>query len=89
MYHPSHEGQTSRLKKIEGQVRGLQKMIDDRRYCMDIVSQIRAVSGALKQVEIGILETHLKHCVQDALNSIDSSEAESKIQEIVQLLKKQ
>ena len=89
MHHPSHEKQISRLRKIEGQVRGLQKMIDDRRYCMDIVYQIRAVSSALKQVELGILETHLQHCVQDALNSKDSSEAEAKIQEIVQLLKKQ
>ena len=89
MHHPSHELQISRLRKIEGQVRGLQKMIDDRRYCMDIVSQIRAVSGALKQVELVILETHLQHCVQDALKSKDSSEAEAKIQEIVQLLKKQ
>ena len=55
---------------------------------MDIVPQIRAVNGALKQVELGILETHLQHCVQDALNSNDASEAEAKIQEIVQLLKK-
>ena len=89
MHHPSHKLQLSRLRKIEGQVRGLQKMIDNRRYCMDIVSQIRAVSGALKQVELGILETHLQNCIQYALNSKDSSEAEAKIQEIVQLLKKQ
>ena len=88
MHHPSHEKQISRLRKIEGQVRGLQKMIDDRRYCMDIVSQIRAVSGALKQVELGILETHLQHCVQDALNSRNSEDAEAKIQEIIQLLQK-
>ena len=88
MHHPSHETQLNRLRKVEGQVRGLQKMIEERRYCMDIVSQLRAVSGALKQVELGILETHLQHCVQDALNSNDASEAEAKIQKIVQLLKK-
>ena len=88
MHHPSHETQLNRLRIVKGQVRGLQKMIEDRRYCMDIVSQLRAVSGALKQVELGILETHLQHCVQDALNSNDASEAEAKIQEIVQLLKK-
>ena len=89
MHHPNHEAQIRRLRKIEGQVRGLQKMIDERRYCMDIVSQIRAVSGALKQVELGILETHLHYCVQHALNSKESSESEAKIQEIIQLLKKQ
>ena len=88
MNHPSHDSQVNRLKKIEGQVRGLQKMIEERRYCMDIVSQLRAVQGALKKVELGILETHLHHCVQDALNSRNSEDAEAKIQEIIQLLQK-
>jgi Uncharacterized protein conserved in bacteria len=55
---------------------------------MDIVSQLRAVQGALKKVELGILETHLHHCVQDALNSKNSKDAEAKIQEILQLLQK-
>ena len=64
MNHPCHDSQVNRLRKIEGQVRGLQKMIEERRYCMDIVSQLRAVQGALKKVELGILETHLQHCVQ-------------------------
>ena len=73
MNHPCHDSQVNRLRKIEGQVRGLQKMIEERRYCMDIVSQLRAVQGALKKVELGILETHLQHCVQDALNSRKSS----------------
>ena len=88
MNHPCHDSQVNRLRKIEGQVRGLQKMIEERRYCMDIVSQLRAVQGALKKVELGILETHLQHCVQDALNSRNSEDAEAKIQEIIQLLQK-
>ena len=88
MPHPAHDQQVVRLKKIEGQVRGLQKMIEERRYCMDLISQIRAVSGALKQVELGILETHLQHCVYNALSVKDASEAETKIQEILQLLQK-
>ena len=88
MTHPAHDQQVVRLKKIEGQVRGLQKMIEERRYCMDLISQIRAVSGALKQVELGILQTHLQHCVHDALAVKDVSEAETKIQEILQLLQK-
>ena len=88
MNHPCHDSQVNRLRKIEGQVRGLQKMIEERRYCMDIVSQLRAVQGALKKVELGILETHLRHCVQDALNSRNSEDAEAKIQEIIQLLQK-
>ena len=88
MNHPSHDSQVNRLRKIEGQVRGLQKMIEERRYCMDIVSQLRAVQGALKKVELGILESHLQYCVQDALNSRNSEDAEAKIQEIIQLLQK-
>ena len=88
MPHPVHDQQIVRLKKIEGQVRGLQKMIEERRYCMDLISQIRAVSGALKKVELGILETHLQHCVRDALSIKDASKIETKIQEILQLLQK-
>ena len=88
MNHPCHDSQVNRLRKIEGQVRGLQKMIEERRYCMDIVSQLRAVQGALKKVELRILETHLQHCVQGALNSRNSEDAEAKIQEIIQLLQK-
>ncbi len=63
-------------------------MIEDKRYCMDIVSQIRAVTGALRKVELGILETHLHHCVHDALAAQDARDAEIKIREILQLLEK-
>ena len=54
--HPSHEDQLLRLKKVEGQVRGIQTMIEERRYCMDLLSQIRAVTGALRKIESAILE---------------------------------
>ena len=67
--HPSHEDQLLRLKKVEGQVRGIQAMIEERRYCMDLLSQIRAVTGALRKIESGILESHLQHCVNDAITS--------------------
>ena len=49
--HPSHEDQLLRLKKVEGQVRGIQTMIKERRYCMDLLSQIRAVTGALRKID--------------------------------------
>ena len=88
MSHPFHDQQLLRLRKIEGQVRGLQKMIENRRYCMDIVSQLRAVAGAIKQVELGILETHLQQCIRDALTVKDVSMSETKIQEILQLIQK-
>lgn len=86
--HQSHSDQLVRLKKIEGQVRGIQKMIEEKRYCIDILSQVKAVSGALKKIETGIMEGHLQHCVHDAIKSKDEAEAEIKIKEILKLFAK-
>ena len=86
--HPSHENQLVRLKKVEGQVRGIQTMIKEHRYCMDLMSQIRAVIGALSKIESGILESHLNHCVNDAISSKSSKEANIKIKEIIRLFEK-
>ena len=86
--HPSHEDQLLRLKKVEGQVRGIQNMIEERRYCMDLLSQIKAVTGALRKIESGILENHLQHCVNDAIKSKNKKNAELKIKEITKLFEK-
>ncbi len=86
--HPSHEDQLIRLKKVEGQIRGIQTMIEERRYCMDLLSQIRAVTGALRKIESGILESHLQHCVNDAITSKNKTEAAAKIKEITRLFEK-
>ena len=86
--HPDHDKQFPRLRRIEGQVRGIQKMITERRYCVDILTQLRALEGAVQQVEKNILEDHLNHCVQQALIQSDPEAAQQKIQEIAQLLKK-
>ena len=86
--HPSHDDQLLRLKKVEGQVRGIQKMIEERRYCIDLLSQIRAATGALHKIESGILENHLKHCVNDAITTKNKKNVELKIKEITQLFEK-
>ena len=86
--HPSHEKQIPRLNKIEGQVKGIRKMIEDHRYCMDIISQLKSVTSALRQVELRILETHIQSCVHDAMISKDPLETEEKIKEIIQMAKK-
>ena len=86
--HPSHENQLLRLKKVEGQIRGSQKMIEERRYCMDLLSQIRAVIGALRKIESRILESHLQHCLNDAITSKNKKNAELKIKEITQFFEK-
>lgn len=83
---PSHADQLERLSKIEGQIKGIRKMIDERRYCMDILPQIKAVHGALRQVELGVLETHVHHCVQEAVQSRDPDSVRAKIDEVVRVL---
>lgn len=64
----------NRLKRIEGQVRGIQKMVEEDRYCMDILVQISAIQSALKQVGFSITERHMNHCVSDAIKSGDGKE---------------
>ncbi len=86
--YPTHEGQLSRLSKIEGQLKGVRRMIEDRRYCIDILSQIRAVVGALEQVQLGVLEKHVHHCVKESLETKDPAIFEDKVTEIVKVLAK-
>jgi DNA-binding FrmR family transcriptional regulator len=71
------------LKRIEGQVRGVGKMIDEDRYCIDIVTQIEAIRAALAKVEGDLLRQHLQHCVHKAMTSKDSSAQERVIEELV------
>jgi DNA-binding FrmR family transcriptional regulator len=71
------------LRRIEGQVRGVSKMIEDDRYCIDIVTQIEAVRAALARVETDLLRQHLKHCVHAAMSSKNASEQERVIEELV------
>ncbi len=83
---PNHEEQLQRLSRIEGQVRGIRKMIEERRYCVDIALQIKAVHSALSKVKMGVLEKHVHHCVKAAAASGDDVELDGKITEIVKLL---
>ena len=62
-YTPNKDRYLTRLRRIEGQVRGLQKMVDDDKYCIDILTQVSAVTSALQSVALGLLEDHLGHCV--------------------------
>ena len=69
-----------RLRRIEGQARGLQKMVDEEKYCIDILTQISAITKALQSVALGLLDEHLSHCVVDAA-ATGGREAEVKLQE--------
>jgi DNA-binding FrmR family transcriptional regulator len=66
-YSLDTEDYLTRLRKIEGQVRGLQRQIDEEVYCIDILTQISAVTAALEKVALGLVDQHLRHCVMDAL----------------------
>ncbi|MGH7550648.1 MAG: metal-sensitive transcriptional regulator [Gemmatimonadota bacterium] len=77
----------SRLKRIEGQVRGVQKMVEEGRYCVDILTQIDAIMAALARVQDRILETHLNHCVADALEGSDTAKVREKVDEVIGLLR--
>ncbi|MDJ0779358.1 MAG: metal-sensitive transcriptional regulator [Gammaproteobacteria bacterium] len=85
-FYPDHQSQLSRLARIDGQIKGITRMIEQRRYCIDIVNQIKAVQSALQQVQMGVLEKHLHHCVSTAAASPDSAELSEKIEEIVQVV---
>ena len=75
----------ARLKRIEGQARGVHRMIDEEQYCIDILTQISALTGALQGVAIGLLEDHLRHCVADAVRA-GGDTAEEKIREASQAI---
>ena len=75
-----------RLSRIEGQVRGLARMVEADRYCIDIVTQISAVRAALRRAEEEILQDHVAHCVEHAITSGDKGEQRRKVNELIEVL---
>jgi CsoR family transcriptional regulator, copper-sensing transcriptional repressor len=75
-----------RLGRIEGQVRGLSKMVDEDRYCIDIVTQISAVRAALRRVEEEVLRDHVGHCVEHAIASGNKADQRQKITELMEVI---
>src|SRR5262249_22066644 len=85
---PAPEKFLAALRRIEGQVRGIGKMIEGDRYCVDIVTQIEAARAALARVEADLLRRHLQHCVHAAMTSDDEGERERVIEELVGLFRR-
>lgn len=81
-YSISKDDYLKRLKRIEGQVRGLQRMVDEDTYCVDVLTQISSVTKALQSVGLGLLDEHLRHCVRDAAES-SREEGDAKVDEAV------
>ena len=74
-YSDRRDEHLRRLRRIEGQVRGLQRMVDEDTYCIDVLTQISAASAALRSVAVALLDDHLRHCVRDAAADDERSEA--------------
>ena len=86
MKNSSHKGQLNSMRRIEGQVRGIQKMIEEEKYCIDILNQKKEVKNPITTVEGKILKTHLGECIRESLQGED--EFDTKITEILKLLKR-
>lgn len=84
----THEETLHRLRRIAGQVQGIQRMVEEKQYCIDILTQIQAARSALRAVELQILKKHVDHCVRDAFASGSPAEADRKMDELLQVLKK-
>jgi DNA-binding FrmR family transcriptional regulator len=77
-----------RLHRIEGQVRGIERMVEDGRYCIDILTQVAAVNTALENLAFQVLDDHVNHCVSEALSSGNPREAAKKSQELLQAVQR-
>jgi DNA-binding FrmR family transcriptional regulator len=83
-YSENKEALVKRLHRIEGQVRGIERMVESDRYCIDILTQISAATTALESLAFKILDDHVKHCVTDALAAGDPDAAQEKSQELLE-----
>ena len=80
------ESALKRLRRIEGQVRGLIRMVEEDRYCIDVVTQISAARAALRKVEEEVLHDHVAHCVENAISSGNKAEQRRKVAELMEVL---
>jgi DNA-binding FrmR family transcriptional regulator len=86
-YTMTKDDYLKRLRRIEGQVRGLQRLVDDDTYCIDVLTQISAVTSALQSVAVGLLDEHLRHCVADAVAN-DAPDAADKVTEATRAIER-
>ncbi|MFG1371861.1 metal-sensitive transcriptional regulator [Xanthobacter oligotrophicus] len=86
MRSPTKEQVLKRLSRIEGQVRGLSRMVEEDRYCIDLITQVSAVRAALKRVEEEVLRDHVAHCVEHAIRSGDAEDQRRKVKELMDVI---
>jgi DNA-binding FrmR family transcriptional regulator len=87
-YTMNKDDYLKRLRRIEGQVRGLQRMVDDDTYCIDVLTQVSAVTKALQSVAVGLLDEHVRHCVSDAARGDDAARADEMVTEATRAIER-
>jgi DNA-binding FrmR family transcriptional regulator len=87
-YTMNKDDYRNRLRRIEGQVRGLQRMIDEDDYCVDVLTQVSAVTKALQSVAVGLLDEHIRHCVSDAARGDDAVRADEMVAEATRAIER-
>jgi DNA-binding FrmR family transcriptional regulator len=86
MKHATHTQQLGRIRRVEGQIGGVARMVEEQRYCVDILTQLRAARSALKRIEEAILRDHIEHCIASAFKSGRRSEQAEKIDELLDVI---
>ena len=87
-YHDDKAAVLARLKRVEGQIRGIQRMVDDDTYCIDVLTQVSAATRALQSVAMQLVDDHLRHCVADAVQSDDADESDRMITEATRAIER-
>jgi DNA-binding FrmR family transcriptional regulator len=87
-YAKDKDALVKRLHRIEGQVRGIERMVEDDRYCIDVLTQIAAANTALESLALTILDDHVRHCVAGALTSGDEADAAAKTEELLEAVQR-
>jgi CsoR family transcriptional regulator, copper-sensing transcriptional repressor len=87
-YTMNKDDYLKRLRRIEGQVRGVQRMVDDDTYCIDVLTQISAINRALQSVAVGLLDEHVRHCVRDATLGDDPERANEMVTEATRAIER-
>jgi len=85
----THTESLNRLARIAGQVNGIKRMIEEEKYCIDIITQIQAARSALRSMELQILQKHMHHCVSNAFEAGSKADANEKMEELLKVMKKQ
>jgi DNA-binding FrmR family transcriptional regulator len=88
MNESSKRSLAARMRRIEGQVRGVSRMIEEDRYCVDVITQLQAIRAALKRVEEAVLKDHVAHCVEHAIATGDREDQRRKVQELLGIIER-